>query len=873
MSYSRFYRSDLQIHTPADRQQEYGNVGGREPNPEFANSLMEAHAVAGVEIVAVTDHNRVDWYPLLSEAGEKHGVSVFPGVEINVNGCHLIVLWDRTGEDYELSRQFLQSLWAPGQSPFTANGDPKPVASGQVLEIAKRASDHRALVLAPHATAKNSGLLARGVCSNRNEIAQSGRVLGFDVYGDKMADVLGNPRSVFGDAPPAWFISGDVRSLDQIGHRTTYLKLADEPSLEGIRQAFLMPDTRIRFPNELQSDWHHASGVQFIESPQPEWPRLQNVEIEGGFHSGLKAKLAPGLNAIIGGKGTGKSTLIEILRYVVDEGEPLVKDGGENRRANFRANAEARISITNSSGEEYVIHRSGDDSPARLLRDGSDTEVSVGRRFEITVFGQRELQELAKREDRLRDFVASQAGPEWDKAVREETEPIDKLLSGDTELNGLEGDIKRAQEYSEELTDIEERLLRAQEKGAEGLIEESKTLAELDRNASEVLGWPTKVKEAVDALGKALPAPVPMVHRLAPTALQGYLVGLEAEVTRTVDGLRNAVDIIEQKADAASAEWKNNKQQERHRIQSELAEAGIADPGELENLQGQKAEIADNISNLEGSAKRKEELLAGRKRQLQVLANVRRRKSRLTESAAKELSSRVGDRIRVRTDPMANRTALLGLFNEHLRGQNVRRSTLEELVKLSPSTVAEAMLDGITALEKLGCPTSAAAKLAELPSSFARSYEECETPDEVIVEINLGAAGSESWARIQTVSPGQRATALLAVALVSGTSPLIIDQPEDDLDNRYIYDEVVKVLRQVCKQRQVIVATHNANVVVLGDAELVLALDANAGQAEVLAFGGLESPGVADATRTILEGGDEAFRARHRRYLMPQVSL
>ena len=102
---------------------------------------------------------------------------------------------------------------------------------------------------------------------------------------------------------------------------------------------------------------------------------------------------------------------------------------------------------------------------------------------------------------------------------------------------------------------------------------------------------------------------------------------------------------------------------------------------------------------------------------------------------------------------------------------------------------------------------------------------------------------------------------------------MIIDQPEDDLDNRYIYDEVVKVLRAVCKARQVIVATHNANVAVLGDAELVLALDADSGQGKVIALGGLESPGVAEATRRILEGGDEAFQARHRRYLASEAHL
>ena len=115
---------------------------------------MEAHAKAGVEVIAVTDHNRVDWYPVLNEAGQACGVYVFPGLEISVNGCHLLVLWDRSDEGYEHAQHFVQTLWPPGQSPFSDNGDPKPVNSGQVLDVAKQAATHYALVFAPHSNSE-----------------------------------------------------------------------------------------------------------------------------------------------------------------------------------------------------------------------------------------------------------------------------------------------------------------------------------------------------------------------------------------------------------------------------------------------------------------------------------------------------------------------------------------------------------------------------------------------------------------------------------------------------------------------------------------------------------------------------------------------
>ncbi len=560
------------------------------PNPTFARRLMEAHAKEGVEIVAVTDHNRVDWYPMLSEAGQACGVFVFPGVEISVNGCHLLVLWDRNDEGFGLAQQFLQTLWPPGESPFYENGDPRPIASGQVLDVAAKAAEHHALALAPHITAKRIGLFAKGVCRNHREVARSGCVFGFDVFGDSGADVLRNPKSVFGDILPAWFISGDVRSFDHVGQRTTYLKLSPEPTLEGIRQAFLMPDSRLRFPENLRTHWQHVSGVQFLASTKPQWPRLENVEIAGGFHFGLKTDLAPGLNAVIGGKGTGKSTLIEILRYVVDGGEPLIGDGSENRRFNFKANAEARIGIVDDQNEPYVVHRSGDDAPARLLRNGHETEVEVHRRFSVTVFGQRELQELANREELLRKFVASQAGPEWENAVKEENDLLDTLGSADAELTQLESNLKRMQDFVEELKDIDERLLRAHDKGVQSLVEESSALAETDRAVTAVLGWPSTLSEVTDRLEKTLPAPTLASHPLVPADLPTDVKKLEAAVRQSIGDIRSAIDEAAEPMKAHSAVWKKSHQDERHRIQSELADAGIANPKELDVLQKRRAE-------------------------------------------------------------------------------------------------------------------------------------------------------------------------------------------------------------------------------------------------------------------------------------------
>jgi hypothetical protein len=452
--------TDLQVHTPADFHHKYGNVGGPKPNTAFADILIKAHADAGVSVIAVTDHNTLDWYPELAAAGRRHGVVVFPGIEFNINKCHLMAIWDCSDDGYRRGQQFLSHLFPPSGPPaLTDRREPNPTTIGSPLELAKIAMEtFGALVLAPHATAKDIGLFGRNVCNTSEQVAQSGYVAGFDVYGQEGADVLRNPRSQFGDQRPAWFISGDVRDLDTVGRRAVYLKLGTPPTLESLRQAFLMPEQRIRFPEHLWSKFGHVPGLQFLAGPEPTWPRLTRVSITGGFHDGLDVELGPGLNAIIGGKGTGKSTTIEIIRHVCAAPESTVEDNQKNRIANFSANASAAIGVVPSDSQRYDVVRSGDRTPPRLLRGDVDTGVDVRRRFSVSVYGQRELALLADHQDALREFLAISADDDLDAARAAETVCLNELSTLNVEVSSLESALEQSADSEEKLKDLRDQL-------------------------------------------------------------------------------------------------------------------------------------------------------------------------------------------------------------------------------------------------------------------------------------------------------------------------------------------------------------------------------------------------------------------------------
>jgi ATPase subunit of ABC transporter with duplicated ATPase domains len=118
---------------------------------------------------------------------------------------------------------------------------------------------------------------------------------------------------------------------------------------------------------------------------------------------------------------------------------------------------------------------------------------------------------------------------------------------------------------------------------------------------------------------------------------------------------------------------------------------------------------------------------------------------------------------------------------------------------------------------------------------------------------------------IEQSSPGQRNAALLAFILSYGDEPLLLDQPEDDLDNELIYSLIVRQLRETKSRRQVIVVTHNANIVVNGDAEMVLPLKVECGATRVRQAASVQIKEVREAICDILEGGQQAFEQRYKR--------
>ena len=138
-------------------------------------------------------------------------------------------------------------------------------------------------------------------------------------------------------------------------------------------------------------------------------------------------------------------------------------------------------------------------------------------------------------------------------------------------------------------------------------------------------------------------------------------------------------------------------------------------------------------------------------------------------------------------------------------------------------------------------------------------------PDDQI-DVLYKPNGSGNFRSIVSASAGQKTTAVLTYILSQGTVPLLLDQPEDDLDNRLVCDLVVEKIKQIKENRQVIVITHNANIPVIGDAEYIISMDSNSRYLKIHTSGMLENADVKKEICAIMEGGEDAFKLRASRY-------
>jgi len=266
----------------------------------------------------------------------------------------------------------------------------------------------------------------------------------------------------------------------------------------------------------------------------------------------------------------------------------------------------------------------------------------------------------------------------------------------------------------------------------------------------------------------------------------------------------------------------------------------------------------------------------GHRRQLLAdWEDVKAAEYRSIEKAAKKVSQKLGERVRVEVTMAGNREPLEKLLRDEIGGNlTAVLERLQNRPDLSLPDFAQRCREGRDALiQHFGLPPGGAERIAQGNPELFMRVEELELTATTKIELNTAQEGETAvWQALEDLSTGQKATAVLLLLLLESDAPLVVDQPEDDLDNRFITEGVVPIMRDEKRRRQFVFSTHNANIPVLGDAELILGLGASGegreGHAMILPkyMGSIDGQPVRELVEEILEGGKTAFEMRRLKY-------
>ncbi len=873
---ARYYRCSLQVNTFEYLKRHIKETQFVDED-SYNAAILDALEQHGIEVIAITDHYRVKTGVRLADAARDRGIHVFNGFEaVTKDGIHVLCLFDPS-DDIDKIDRFI------GDCGIHDDGELSPTGSKDFEELLDACTeDWNGIAVAAH-VCSGGGLLhtLRGQTTikawTHNHLYACALAGPIEDAPNNQRPILENKNPEYKRKHPIAVINAqDVSCPEDVSApgASCWIKMASV-SIEGLRQAFLDPESRVRL----------------ITDDEPEdRTELKAIAWEGGFLDGISINFNENLNVLIGGRGTGKSTVIESIRFALDC-KPLGEDACKQHDAFVSQVLKGGTKVSllvrshSPSPREYLIERtvSGD----LLVKDCEGTFTSLGPKdicSEVEIFGQHEISELARSPRRLTELVErlsdrSEIDLEARRKIKHELEDTRKqIIELEKSLERIECDLADLPRFRETRKRFDELGLDKRLKDKTDLVSEEGVLNSLDDIVSKVVlirkqfdsCFPINLAlledERIKSLGGA-----DIVRKARP-----ILKKFSADLDGALSAFDSAVKNVRSGLESVRTEW--NQRRERvndshSKILRELQKEGI-DGNEYTRLIKRIEKLEPRIeekASLEGQLKETHEKRRG---VLEKWETLQINEFQALEKTAKRINRKLDNSVRLKLIDKGNREELERYIGS-LPGRIFEtRKALTTISSLSVGKLAQVCRQGEEALvEQYGIPAGQAETLATAGADFILGLEELELLPTTIVELNVAREGVKpNWKPLDSLSTGQKATAILLLLLLESRGPLIIDQPEDDLDNRFITESIVPRIKFEKRRRQFIFTTHNANLPVLGDAELIAALvpidDAEEGEVSLPDenIGSIDTKKVRELIEDTLEGGKLAFELRRLKY-------
>ena len=614
---------------------------------------------------------------------------------------------------------------------------------------------------------------------------------------------------------------------------------------------------------------------------------------KGGFLDGAAIHFNPNLNVLVGGRGAGKSTVIESLRYVLNL-EPIGEDAHRAHTGMVRHVIRSGTKITlrarayRPAKREYVIERTVP-NPSVVREENGQISKLLPRDVlpHIEIYGQHEISELAKNAEKrtllLDRFV------QHDESLNRRKDSVRRSLEQTRRsIADARSELRQIDDQLAMLPGLEETLIRYQDAGLEDRLREQSLLVREERPCS--IQFPERVsafRECLDTLRQELPIDRAFLSPKSLEELPGKEILASAnpvleQLSREIEAAAALIEDALKRADEGLEGVRSRWSVRRHEVESQYQK--ILRELQKSAVDGEEfIRLRREIEGLRPQRERRTLLERLEKehsdRRLALLAEweeVKAAEFRLLDRAARSVSRKLQDRVQVRVTAAGNRESLFDVLKDEIGGRlSEAIDQLRKMPDLSLPHFVKCCRDGPEAVKNAySIPPAQAERLSRAMPEALMRIEELELSPTTAIQLNTATAGDPPiWQALEDLSTGQKATAVLLLLLLESDAPLIVDQPEDDLDNRFITDGVVPRMRDEKRRRQFIFSTHNANIPVLGDAELILGLTAsgdaeNKGNAVIRPehVGSIDARGVRELVEEILEGGKNAFETRRLKY-------
>lgn len=935
---ARWWKFDFHTHTKASV--DYGKGEDQSSLKQLPLSKwLLGFMRAGVDCVAVTDHNTGKSFDHLrkelddlesSNHPEFRPLHLFPGVELSVNGgFHLLAIFDT-----DATTSDIDSLLGAVDYDGT-KGDSDGVTRESPVKVVETVLDRGGIPILAHAD-RPKGLL-RTQSADSKKIALDAKTVNqvLDCEGILAMEVVDpgfQKPELYVQRKLAW---AEILGSDSHhpageseehypGSHYTWVKMA-RPSLEGLRLALLDGgDFSIR-----RSDAPEAFDPFTLPGH-----RIESIEIGEARYMGrgpMPARLDfnPWLNALIGGRGTGKSTALHALRIAAQrhsdfEALPSYSESKAtfNRFNQVPSDQTRDGGLTDSTNIRWTLTRDGVKHRVNWAKDGKamsvEDESTSGQwqpsgvqdvtadRFPLQLFSQGQIAELAGDDPTaLLKEIDRAAGvgelrSKLDMAVAAFDSSRARIRELESKLGGLEGPTTIA------LQDTERKLARFEESGHTAVLtayrDRQRQRQEIDRQFKAVEEAAKQIEATAESLSMDdLPDGLfeessqedRQVVELA-AALRAAVETARQQSREVAQNLRGVAE--SQRETLNNSRWtalvEEAAEAYRDQVKS-LEEEGVTDPNEYASLVQEKQRLETVMKDLQSDRDERARLVGEAQQRLQEAGETRRAMTRARRDFLANALSQ-NNFVRIEVQP----------YGDDL--QIIERS-FRQVLNVPDDRFADDILTGggqspskgIVADFLKGLPDDPDARIAKVDDHLAELKQRLESacagqgdfggrlnnyleresgrrpelldnlltwfPEDGLAVMYSRTGDGKDFQPISQASAGQRSAAMLAFLLAHGEEPLVLDQPEDDLDNHLIYDLVVRQIRENKFRRQIIVVTHNPNIVVNGDAEMVHALAFDRGQCVVKQSGSLQEEAIRDEVCRVMEGGREAFRNRYRR--------